>query len=40
MRIFTLIALILIPAFCLSACNTIQGFGVDLETAGKTIQGN
>ncbi len=38
MRIFTLIALIAISTLSLSACNTIQGIGADLEATGKTMQ--
>jgi predicted small secreted protein len=27
-----------VPVLCLSACNTAEGFGRDLEGAGRSIQ--
>lgn len=33
-------ALLALSALSLSACNTAEGFGKDLESAGKTIQNN
>ncbi len=29
---------ILVMALCLSACNTVNGIGKDLESAGKAVQ--
>lgn len=33
-----LIAALLIMPFALSACNTVDGFGRDLQNAGESIQ--
>lgn len=30
--------IILAMALCLSACNTVNGIGKDLESAGKAVQ--
>lgn len=38
MRILILSTLFIGTILTLSACNTIQGIGADLETAGKTMQ--
>jgi predicted small secreted protein len=38
MRIFILTGLFIATVLGLSGCNTIQGIGADLETAGKTMQ--
>ncbi len=38
MKTVFLIALALISLSSLSACNTAQGFGKDLESAGRGIQ--
>ena len=38
MRILLVAALITVTCLGLSACNTVSGFGKDLESAGHTIQ--
>ncbi len=38
MRMFILLSLIMVSTLSLTACNTIQGIGADLEAAGKTMQ--
>jgi predicted small secreted protein len=38
MRLFAVLAVLFTATLALSACNTINGVGKDLETAGKTIQ--
>lgn len=37
MRIFTILSLSIV-ALSLGACNTIEGFGKDVEKAGEKIQ--
>lgn len=36
---FTLFAALAAALFALSGCNTVHGFGQDLEKAGETISG-
>ena len=35
---FRLIAIALVAMFVLSACNTVRGFGKDVEKAGDQLQ--
>ena len=35
---FSLLALVLVSAFFLSACNTVAGMGADVEAAGEAIE--
>ena len=35
---FRLIAIALVAVFVLSACNTVRGFGKDVEKAGDQLQ--
>lgn len=39
MRIAFVLFLLTVSTLSLSACNTFEGFGKDLETAGQSIQG-
>lgn len=39
MRILIALVLILLTSLSITACNTVQGVGKDLESAGQTIQG-
>jgi len=32
------VMILLIATFCLSACNTLQGFGKDLQRSGEVIE--
>lgn len=32
------VIILLIATFCLSACNTFQGFGKDLQRSGEAIE--
>ena len=32
------IMIVMIATFCLSACNTLQGFGKDLQRGGEAIE--
>lgn len=32
------VMLVLVATFCLSACNTLQGFGRDLQKSGEAIE--
>ncbi|MFK7839009.1 MAG: entericidin A/B family lipoprotein [Bdellovibrionales bacterium] len=36
-RYILLIAVLVMSAMSLSACNTVEGFGRDLQEAGRTI---
>ena len=38
MKKLTLIALLAVSFIPLSACNTVEGFGQDVENAGEKIQ--
>lgn len=38
MRLMIALSLMTIGLFTLSGCNTVDGVGKDLESAGKTIQ--
>ena len=38
MRVFLILGLLAVATLTVSACNTVQGFGQDLESAGKTIK--
>ncbi|WP_084438385.1 entericidin A/B family lipoprotein [Niveispirillum irakense] len=40
MKHATLIISLILCLFTLSACNTIQGMGRDIEKAGEAIQGS
>lgn len=33
-----LVLLIILPAFLLSACNTMEGMGRDFQSAGKSLE--
>ena len=35
---FRLVAIALVAVFVLSACNTVRGFGKDVEKAGDQLQ--
>jgi entericidin B len=38
MMIKAIISLLLISAFALAGCNTVEGMGKDLEKAGEAVQ--
>lgn len=38
MRLFYVIATLMVLSAPLSACNTVHGFGEDLEQAGQSLQ--
>lgn len=38
MRVIACLTLLTIATLSLSACNTVDGVGKDLETAGRSIQ--
>lgn len=37
-RFICLLALLAVPAIGLSACNTVEGFGQDVETLGEGLE--
>jgi entericidin B len=38
MKKLILVSISLVALFSLSACNTVQGIGKDIESGGKTIE--
>ncbi len=38
MKIVQTLVLVMITTFALTACNTVKGFGKDIEGAGEAIQ--